>query len=105
MRLCGEKQFISFLKNYVKSDDKCCRSEHGFSQRERKGVHMKRKAKPYSIEEDYAQDAHELRHTAGYPSETGNIQPIGYRSLLIEKLEEYDPGGKRAHEIAGKFRD
>jgi len=66
---------------------------------------MKRRTKPWSIEEDYAQDAHEQRHAEPYPSEKANIQPIGYRSLLIEKMEEYDPGGKRAHEIAAKFRD
>lgn len=66
---------------------------------------MKRRTKPWSIEEDYAQDAHEQRHAEGRPSETASIQRIGYRSLLIEKMEEYDPGGKRAHEIAGKFRD
>jgi hypothetical protein len=65
---------------------------------------MKRRTKPWSIEEDYAQDAHEKRHTEDFPSETANIQPIGHRSLLIEKMEEYDPGGKRAHEIARKFR-
>lgn len=67
---------------------------------------MKRRVKPWSIEEDYAQDAHEQRHAeATYPSEKANIQPIGSRNLLIEKMEEYDPGGKRAHEIAARFLD
>lgn len=27
-----------------------------------------------------------------------------YRKNLLEKLEAYDPNGKQAHELAGKYR-
>jgi hypothetical protein len=64
---------------------------------------MKRRINLWSIEEDYAQDAHEQRHAEVRPSEKAIIQHAGNRSLLIEKMEEYDPGGKRAHEIARGF--
>ena len=53
---------------------------------------MKIREKPYSLEEDLSLDLK-------------NSDDIALmRPYLIEKLEEYDPGGKRAHEIAKKFQ-
>ena len=51
---------------------------------------MKRREKPYSLEEDMALDAH---------NNYRNRMPWYYQ-VLIQRIEEYDPGGKRAHAIA-----
>ena len=54
---------------------------------------MKRREKPYSLEEDLALDAKMHFDRMGGRSEE-QMRYIG------DRWEGYDPGGKRAHEVA-----
>jgi len=51
---------------------------------------MKRREKPYSLEEDLSLDAGRERHEGQTDAEW---------LYKIALLEQYDPGGKRAHAI------
>jgi hypothetical protein len=50
-----------------------------------------------------AQDARGLRHAKSRPSQTSVVHRIGYISLLLTKIKQHDPEGKKAHEIATKL--
>ncbi len=50
-----------------------------------------------------AQDARGQRHAKGRPSYTSVVHRKGYISLLLEKIKQYDPEGKKAHEIAKQY--
>lgn len=51
-----------------------------------------------------AQDAHGRRHEDVQRADTSVVQNAGSRSALNEKLEEYDPAGRRSHQIAAELR-
>jgi len=57
---------------------------------------MKRRVKPYSVEEDIALDTKRI-----YDSREGGLgcNPDPLRRDMIEFWESRDPGGKRAHGI------
>lgn len=50
-----------------------------------------------------AQDARGQRHAKGRPSQTSVVHRMGYISLLLDKIKQYDPEGKIAHEIAKQY--
>jgi len=57
-----------------------------------------------SADEADSLEAREQRESAIEPSDKSIVQRPGYRKMMIRVLEEYDPGGRKAHEIAAKYR-
>ena len=65
---------------------------------------MNKKVKHGSLEELISLNAREQRHVSDRPSDTRIVKYKGYRKWLVERMEEYDPAGKRSHAIASKYR-
>ena len=70
----------------------------------RKGGHMKRKTKYFSMSMLKAFDARGQRQHQDRPSNTTVVHNEGYMEFLASKMEKYDPEGKESHALATKYR-
>jgi hypothetical protein len=70
----------------------------------KKVAKMNKKIKYGSTQETIFYDAREQRSSSSRSSENTTIQRNGFREWLVQQMEERDPGGKKAHQLAAKYR-
>lgn len=58
-----------------------------------------------SLDETYSLEDREERQATIETSDKSIVRRAGYRKMINQIFEEYDPGGKKAHAIAAKYHE